>query len=71
MLLSLATPPSSMATPGHYSAAHIHLVVNTQWCVVGCSLCLTKLDILDDFDEVKVGVAYMKNGTPIEGMPGI
>ena len=34
-----------------------------------CSICLTKLDILDDFDEVKVGVAYKIDGAPVEGMP--
>jgi adenylosuccinate synthase len=33
------------------------------------SICLTKLDILDDFDEVKVGVAYTIDGSPVEGMP--
>lgn len=38
---------------------------------LGYSICLTKLDILDDFDEVKVGVAYKIDGNPVEGMPGI
>ena len=37
---------------------------------VSCSVCLTKLDILDDFDEMKVGVAYTIDGSPVEGMPG-
>ena len=35
-----------------------------------CSICLTKLDILDDFDEVKIAVAYKMDGAPVEGMPG-
>lgn len=35
------------------------------------SVCLTKLDILDNFDEVKVGVAYKIDGNPVEGMPGM
>lgn len=30
---------------------------------------LTKLDVLDDLDEIKVGVAYYKNGQKLEGFP--
>ena len=34
------------------------------------SLAVTKLDILDDFDEVKVGVAYYVDGEKVETFPG-
>ena len=34
------------------------------------SICLTKLDILDDFDEIKIGVAYKLDGKTLESMPG-
>lgn len=27
-----------------------------------CSLAITKLDVLDDFDEVKIGIAYELDG---------
>ncbi|CAG0882948.1 unnamed protein product [Cyprideis torosa] len=30
---------------------------------------LTKLDVLDDFDEVKIGKSYSLNGQPVEGFP--
>lgn len=35
------------------------------------SLNLTKLDVLDDLDEVKIGVSYMLNGKKLEGFPGM
>ena len=34
-------------------------------------LAVTKLDILDGFDEVKIGTHYMKNGQRIEYYPGL
>ena len=37
---------------------------------ITCSIALTKLDILDDFDEVKIGVSYRLNGQPISAIPG-
>lgn len=33
-------------------------------------ICLTKLDILDTFDEIKVGVGYKINGQHVEHFPG-
>ena len=39
-------------------------------CAFCFSICLTKLDILDDFEEVKIGVAYLLDGEKIESMPG-
>ena len=33
-------------------------------------MALTKLDILDDFDEVKIGVSYRLNGQSITAIPG-
>ncbi|XP_055697715.1 adenylosuccinate synthetase [Phlebotomus papatasi] len=33
-------------------------------------LCLTKLDILDTFKEIKVGIGYKLNGKRIENFPG-
>lgn len=35
-----------------------------------CSIALTKLDILDVLDEIKVGVAYKLNGKRIPHFPG-
>uniref|UniRef100_A0A1I8J9H5 Adenylosuccinate synthetase n=1 Tax=Macrostomum lignano TaxID=282301 RepID=A0A1I8J9H5_9PLAT len=34
-------------------------------------LALTKLDVLDTFDQVKIGVAYKLDGKPIEGVPAL
>lgn len=34
------------------------------------ALCLTKLDILDTFDEIQVGVGYKLNGVHVEHFPG-
>lgn len=34
------------------------------------ALCLTKLDILDVLDELKIGIAYKKNGEKLEHFPG-
>ena len=34
------------------------------------SIALTKLDILDDFEEVKIGVAYTLEGRRLDSMPG-
>ena len=30
---------------------------------------LTKLDILDELDEIQIGVTYVKDGTPLEHFP--
>ena len=35
-----------------------------------CRIALTKLDILDIIDEIKIGVAYLKDGTKMEHFPG-
>lgn len=34
------------------------------------AICLTKLDILDVLDEIKVGIAYTQNGEKLEHFPG-
>lgn len=39
-------------------------------CYFPCSIALTKLDILDVLDEIKVGVAYKLNGKRIPHFPG-
>lgn len=31
---------------------------------------ITKLDILDTFKEIKIGVSYTLDGKPVESMPG-
>jgi len=33
------------------------------------SIALTKLDILDDLDEIKIGVEYLKNGEKVHHFP--
>ncbi len=35
-----------------------------------CSICLTKMDILDTFDEIKIGVCYKLDGKVLDSMPG-
>ena len=35
------------------------------------TLNLTKLDVLDDLDELKVAVGYELDGVALEGFPGI
>ena len=37
---------------------------------VPCSIVITKLDILDTFKEIKIGVSYTLDGKPVESMPG-
>lgn len=34
------------------------------------SIALTKLDVLDTFDEVKIGVSYKLDGEELKSMPG-
>lgn len=34
------------------------------------SICLTKMDILDTFDEIKIGVCYKLDGKVLDSMPG-
>lgn len=34
------------------------------------SLNLTKLDVLDDVEEIKIGVGYVVDGQPLPGFPG-
>lgn len=34
------------------------------------AIALTKLDILDTMDEIKMGVGYMKNGQKLDYFPG-
>lgn len=43
---------------------------NTSSCCLSNSIALTKLDILDVLDEIKVGVAYKLNGKRIPHFPG-
>ena len=31
---------------------------------------MTKLDILDSFDEIKIGITYKLNGKTLDSMPG-
>ena len=33
------------------------------------SLCLTKLDVLDGLDEIKICTGYEEDGAPVEGFP--
>ena len=35
-----------------------------------CSVVITKLDVLDTFKEIRIGVSYTLGGKPVEGMPG-
>ena len=37
---------------------------------ISFSICLTKMDILDSFDEIKIGIAYRLDGKVLDSMPG-
>lgn len=47
------------------------MVCVTLTCVFLYSLALTKLDILDVLDEIKIGVAYKLGGKRIPYFPGM
>ena len=34
-----------------------------------CSICLTKLDVLDELETIRIGVAYRHDGTVLKSMP--
>ena len=38
-------------------------------CTINCSFALTKLDVLDSLPELKIGVAYMKDGKKLDYFP--
>ncbi len=38
--------------------------------IVSHSICLTKLDVLDTFEEVKIGTAYKLDGKTLDSLPG-
>ena len=44
-------------------------IAHATWLNGFTSLAITKLDVLDDFAEIKLGVAYLLDGKPIEGVP--
>ena len=50
----------------------LDLVVMKHSCLINGydSLNLTKLDVLDDLEEIKVGVKYLVNGQELPGFPG-
>ncbi len=57
----------------HFSIVTIVLCQLLQYCMLFfClfSICLTKLDILDSFDEIKIGVAYKLDGKVLNSVPG-
>jgi adenylosuccinate synthase len=35
------------------------------------SLNLTKLDVLDGFEEIKIATGYLLDGKQVEGFPGV
>lgn len=53
------------------AAVFEHMLTNSPViCYLSNSIALTKLDILDVLDEIKVGVAYKLNGKRIPHFPG-
>ena len=50
----------------------LDLVVMKHSCLINGydSLNLTKLDVLDDLDEIKLAVKYSVDGKELEGFPG-
>ena len=50
----------------------LDLVVMKHSCLINGydSLNLTKLDVLDGLEEIKVGVKYLVNGEELPGFPG-
>lgn len=49
---------------------HTIYSIHNSFCRLSNSIALTKLDILDVLDEIKVGVAYRLNGKRIPHFPG-
>ena len=51
----------------------LDLVVMKHSCLINGydTLNLTKLDVLDDLEEIKVGVKYMVNEEELPGFPGM
>lgn len=51
----------------------LDLVVMKHSCLINGydSLNLTKLDILDDFKEIKIAVKYLLDGKELPGFPGV
>lgn len=43
--------------------------LNNSFFISYCRLCITKLDILDDLPEIKLGVSYKVNGKPLSYFP--
>jgi len=52
---------------GWFDAAAMRFAVMVNG--VDC-LCITKIDCLDDFDEIKVGTQYAVDGEPLRAFPG-
>ena len=51
----------------------LDLVVLKHSCLINGydSFNLTKLDVLDDLDELKIGVGYVVDGQTLDGFPGM
>lgn len=60
----------SLATVSRGDTRGCRLLQCSSICWLGDRLALTKLDILDALDEVKVGVSYKLNGKRIPYFPG-
>ena len=66
---------SVYVSPQVWSVCHpfIHYMKEMKewtWFISLCSIAITKLDILDGMTEVKIGVAYCKDGKKLEYFPG-
>ena len=69
LLSSLLIPQCQQSTYCCYQVC----ITDTCNFVLFCflfSICLTKLDILDSFEELKIGVAYKLDGKVLDSMPG-
>ena len=51
----------------------LDLVVLKHSCLINGydSINITKLDVLDSLEEIKIAVAYKVNGTQLAGFPGV
>ena len=55
-----------MDTPGKA----IDVCAGTTVCMFLCSLAVTKIDILDTFEELKIGIGYKVDGKKLPLFPG-
>lgn len=62
-----------MTTGRRRRCGWLDLVVLKHSCMINGydSFNLTKLDVLDDLEEINIGIGYIVDGQPLAGFPGM